>query len=351
MALTGVGFVFSENDDFVGVDIDKCMNPDTGKLTSKAVDIVRRLGSYTEISPSRKGLHILVKGKLPGNGIKRNGVEVYDRNRFFTMTGNLYSGANRKIERREDELKQLYQEATQSNAVEEVNHIIAKAMNGGNGDKFKRLWKGDFSDYPSQSEADLALCRLLNFWTHNDVKETDCLFRKSGLYRPKWNEPHLASGQTYGEMTISKSMNSDKGYELKPKPAMPDFNLTDLGNAERLVHHFGSDLRYCHAWGKWLIWDGKRWSEDKTDKVRWMAKKVVREIYAEAQTANDSGKRSDLAKHAVKSEAEARIKAMVSLARSEEGIPVNPEDLDKDPWLFELFQRHAPTQNRPTATA
>ena len=328
----GVGFVFSENDDFVGVDIDKCIDPDTGELISKAVDIVRTLDSYTEVSPSGKGLHILVKGKLPGDGIKRNGVEVYDKNRFFTMTGHLYSDANRKIEKRENELKQLYQEAMESKAIREEDRILSKARKAENGDKFKRLWKGDFSDYPSQSEADLALCRMLNCLTHDDIAMTDRLFRESGLYRQKWDEPHLASGQTYGEMTIAKARNFGSGYQATPQPKTPDFNLTDLGNAERLVHHASSKIRYCHAWKSWLIWDGTRWSVDKTDQVRQIAKEVVRSIYSEAEREPDDRKRQEIVKHAMKSESEKRIRSMILLAQSE--LPVTPEQLDVNPWLL-----------------
>jgi primase-polymerase (primpol)-like protein len=61
--------------------------------------------------------------------------------------------------------------------------LLDKAMNAANGDKFRRLWEGDISDYPSHSEADLALCYLLAFWTGGDTIKMDKLFRQSGLYR------------------------------------------------------------------------------------------------------------------------------------------------------------------------
>ena len=67
------------------------------------------------------------------------------------------------------------------------------------------------------------------------------------------------------------------------EPPRKGFNLTDLGNAERLVAKFGKDLRYCHPWKRWLVWDGRRWATDKTAAARRKARKTVRSIYGEAK--------------------------------------------------------------------
>lgn len=89
--LAGVGFVFSPDDPYVGVDLDGAIDAETGDLHGWALDIVRELDSYTELSPSRLGVHIIVKGALPRNGAKsREGdakVEVYQQARYFTVTG------------------------------------------------------------------------------------------------------------------------------------------------------------------------------------------------------------------------------------------------------------------------
>ncbi len=112
------------------------------------------------------------------------------------------------------------------------------------------------------------------------------------------------------------------------------FHLTDLGNAKRLVAHHGQDLRYCHPWKRWLTWDAVRWCPDKTGAVQALAKDTVLGIYEEARAEPDPDRRPALAKHAAKSEADARITAMLSLAESEPGIPVLPDALDADPWLL-----------------
>ncbi len=112
------------------------------------------------------------------------------------------------------------------------------------------------------------------------------------------------------------------------------FNLTDMGNAERFVAHHGRDVRYCYPWGKWLVWTGAHWERDDSGRVHRLAKEAVRGIYAEASAAEDEGRRKAIAQHATRSEAEARIKAMLELAKSE--VPVSPDDLDADPWLLNV---------------
>ncbi len=112
----------------------------------------------------------------------------------------------------------------------------------------------------------------------------------------------------------------------------PSFNLTDLGNAERFVAQHGESVRYCYPWGKFLIWMGNRWQRDDAGRVYQLAKETVRSIYREAAAAEDETRRKALAQHATRSEAEAKIKAMLELAKSE--IPVAPDELDADPWLL-----------------
>jgi P4 family phage/plasmid primase-like protien len=110
------------------------------------------------------------------------------------------------------------------------------------------------------------------------------------------------------------------------------YNLTDLGNAERFVAQHGENVRYCYPWGKWLVWTGTRWQQDSNGRAHRLAKETVRRIYREAAAAEDEDARKALARHATKSEAEARIRAMLELAKSE--IPVSPDELDADPWLL-----------------
>ena len=84
----GIGFVFCSADPFTGIDLDKCRNPETGELTPDACDILDDFkGAYTEVSPSGEGIHIIVRGKLPEKGKRREWIEAYTQDRYFTITG------------------------------------------------------------------------------------------------------------------------------------------------------------------------------------------------------------------------------------------------------------------------
>lgn len=115
------------------------------------------------------------------------------------------------------------------------------------------------------------------------------------------------------------------------------FNLTDYGNAERLVAQHGQDLRYCYPWQSWLAWDGLRWHRDADGELLRRAKETTRGIYTEARSETDEQKRQALAKHAVRSEGSSKVNAMIYLAQSEPGIPVQPDTLDSDPWLLNVL--------------
>jgi primase-polymerase (primpol)-like protein len=82
----GVGFMFCSADSYTGIDLDGCRDPETGEVEAWAAEIVALLDSYTEVSVSGKGLHVIVKGKAPAP-LKLPYIEMYDMKRFFTTTG------------------------------------------------------------------------------------------------------------------------------------------------------------------------------------------------------------------------------------------------------------------------
>ncbi len=214
---------------FVGVDLDGCRHPDTGQLTPWAVDVVRELATYTEISPSERGLHLLATGTLPGGWRRLSDphIEAYDSGRFFTVSGQHLAGTPLSVLDRADALAVWHtrldgqrpqasgapvpQVPSPWHASETLTdlQLLERAMSAANGATFERLWYGAWHGaYPSQSEADLALCALLAFWTGRDAARIDYLFRASGLYRPKWDAVHFADGRTYGERTVAIAVAS-----------------------------------------------------------------------------------------------------------------------------------------------
>lgn len=337
--MAGIGFVFTENDDYVGIDLDDCL--DRGELLPWAADIVEAVDSYTEISPSGKGLHLFTKGSLPANR-RKEGIEMYRSDRFFTVTGNHLAGTAEDIN--SNELAEVFEKSFEqpltkqdrtSALFPEDRKLIAKAAKAKNRDNFVRLWEGDCSAYPSQSEADLAFCKMLAYWTGKDRQQMIRILAHSGLSRPKWYGSGGALSK-YAEATIAKALESDEPpLQTKDKTEAESFNLTDLGNAERMASKFGDVIRYCYQKKCWYIWDGKRWAEDRSNNLTMQkAKLVVRDIYNEAAKAENYEKRQALSKHAGKSESVSRMAAMVSLARNEAGVSVLPDELDQNPWLL-----------------
>jgi primase-polymerase (primpol)-like protein len=225
----GLGFVFTDDDPFLGVDLDDCRKD--SELTDWATDIVDRLDSYTTISPSGTGVHVLIEGEIPSTKSRKDSVECYDSNRFFTMTGNRLPELPATIESRQDAFAPVYDEYvyrdetppaestsergkdSKANALADAE-LLEKAKHAKNGEKFTRLWNGTTLGYDSHSEADMALCCLLAFWTGNDPTRIDRLFRDSGLHRDKWGEKHYQDGSTYGEKTVARSIRiTDDTYQ------------------------------------------------------------------------------------------------------------------------------------------
>lgn len=138
---------------------------------------------------------------------------------------------------------------------------------------------------------------------------------------------------------------SEQGRNLPPlppangnkPPALPapiSTNLTDLGNARRLIKLHGANLRYVHPWKSWLIWNGIQWGVDDTGGIERLAKDTIRHMYHEAGEIEDDKERQRLAGHALKTEAASRISNMIKLAQSEEAVIAKIEQLDADGWLL-----------------
>jgi putative DNA primase/helicase len=115
--------------------------------------------------------------------------------------------------------------------------------------------------------------------------------------------------------------------------AETDFH-TDLGNARRFVSRHGKDIRFIPEWNKWIVWNGSRWEIDDDGAAMRLAKETVEAMYSEALSLANEQDRTALLKHAIKAQAEARLKAMVSLAESEAPVVLPANKLDADPWVI-----------------
>lgn len=238
----GIGYVFSPDDPYFGLDLD-------GELSEvERMAIINHLGTYTEASVSGNGYHVIGRGKL-ANGRHPVGFGAFDRGRYFVMTGLHVRGTPTTIEDRQAELDAVLKQflpkpapnlstAVERSAVSleprmslrsdsspglDDRELLDRATSAHNGQKFRDLWEGRWEGrYPSQSEADQALCSLLAFWTGDDVNRIDSLFRQSGLYRDKWERPDyrettigpVLGGETY--KPPSHALTRNVGPTVKP---------------------------------------------------------------------------------------------------------------------------------------
>ena len=222
----GVGFVFTPDDPFTGVDLDDCID-ENGGLVASAQEIVDSLNSYTEISPSGRGVKVFIVGaKAAGVGCRTSKVvgfkqiEMYSSKRFFTITGRHVASTPLLVEdcqsqldvlcsrfwRQQKRLSSPNPALVPAGFEGDDNGLIEQAFAARSGDRFRRLWSGDTSGHADDdSAADLALCNMLAFWTGRDAERMDRLFRRSGLYREKWDQRR--GDRTYGQMTIHKAID------------------------------------------------------------------------------------------------------------------------------------------------
>lgn len=133
--------------------------------------------------------------------------------------------------------------------------------------------------------------------------------------------------------------NTEPYDESSKKKSLINFNFSDVGNAERLVYLYGEDIRYNPIRGKWLVWSGKHWEIDNTGKIERLARKVIRKLQLEGSSlAGDDVQElvKKIKSFVLRSEGDSRIKAMINQAKSQIGIPIIENELDRDIFLLNL---------------
>ncbi|GIN74003.1 hypothetical protein J14TS2_44780 [Bacillus sp. J14TS2] len=350
----GIGFVFSRQDPYIGIDIDKCVAD--GVPNNFASEIIDMMDSYTEFSPSGNGVHIIVEGKLPdyvaGTGKKNTelDLEVYRFGRYFTFTGHREN--ENGIYERNDELEELFNKYlgeritdsspshSDSKEIDLSNdELWEKMFNSASGASIRSLYDGNLINN-DHSATDMALCNHLAFWTGKSANKMDSMFRETSLMRDKWDKVHHSSGETYGERTISMAIagtaesitdgSGQSDYSVTIKNSNDDdfknekkFRLSELGNAERLVYHHGKNLKYCNEY-EWLIWNGKYWEHDSNREIESLAAKTFRTLYeSEDEPLQKWAKRC-----------ESRSVRMNSILDARPMVSVKKTDFDSHKYLF-----------------
>ncbi len=361
---SGLGFVLG--DGWAGVDLDDCIA--NGELHEEAAKIVAALGSYTEVSPSGRGLKVFLRADLGDADGHRTAktpwggdIEVYWRDRYFTVTGQHWPGTPQTVEDRQAALTDLHARflchADTPSPVStpapipptaDVADLLEVAFRAANGAKIRALFEERGRD--GGSEGDAALCALLAFYSGGDAGLLERLMRASNRMRAKWDtrrggetwigaecrkavERHSGDWYTPGRPAVTAA-STEKGTTTATTPEAAAWNLTDVGNGQRLVARHGRDLRYCATLRTWFVWTGQRWRPDCENAVRELGKEVARSILAEASLVAEDDLRKAVVKHAFATERDRSLKAMLWCAETEPGIPVAQEDLDADPWAL-----------------
>ena len=328
----GIGFVLG--DGIFGIDLDNHadengempMTPSEFEIFTK--EFVSKLNSYSELSQSGHGVHIICQGKLPPGARRKDCVEMYDSNRFFAFTGNAIN--NVPVYNREEEIKELWEKYVNVKKESNFNtnhnlytpnpdrevlkltdeEIINTAINSVNGGTFyKYFHDGDLSmDKNDHSRADMTFCNMLAFWCNKDAEQMDRIFRNSALMRDKWDEKRGA--RTYGEITIdsacqtvvngyvklkpgesklivenstnktenkNNTMNLDENGEpiFRIKKIFNSYPYNDTGNANRFYDYFGDLFKYNVTDNQFMFWTGKTWITDFKDVIRKYANKFL----------------------------------------------------------------------------
>jgi len=120
----GIGYVLRPDSGIAGIDLDDCVDPETHAIDAWALDVVERVDSYTEVSPSGRGLRIFLRGALPGSGHKKGlhardaeryprtkaAIEVYDQGRYLTVTGQHVDWTPRVLKKRQGAFRAIHDE-------------------------------------------------------------------------------------------------------------------------------------------------------------------------------------------------------------------------------------------------
>jgi putative DNA primase/helicase len=224
-----IGFVLSKDDSFFVVDCDHVIDAETGEIDPAAADVIYALDSYTEVSCSGTGVHVVAHGTKPEyagcrSGMLGFGIEIYDSARFVVMTGRRMTDALGPRDRQDELLslcrklwpkrERLYSKRSSHPAPIglEDQELVERARHSRTGAKFRRLYDaGDTTGYASASEADFSLLNMLIFWTAGDRDQIMRLFEASALHRAK--EKH----RDYVRRSVDNALGSYVGSFYKPR--------------------------------------------------------------------------------------------------------------------------------------
>jgi putative DNA primase/helicase len=352
----GVGFVLN-GDGIVGIDLDDCLKPvdDGYQRSNLARHIMAIAPSYTEVSPSGTGLHIIGMGSIE-RAIKAtiggDAVEVYSTGRYLTYTDEWVDTTPKDIADISDAINEIMDmvEAERDSAMMKPAPVPATSSDDEHLRYVWETWRGRI-DRIMQSATEgnrhnsrikagrlmggaLAALRQHGYNPMSDDHATqyiyDLLIPDQGEQRIEYRA--IEDGVRYGltqpltvwerrrkvETTVPTVVADTPTIQKDPSAY---YHLTDIGNGLRLVDSCVGRLCYVAEWKQWLVWDGQRWCKGDDAGVMKLAHKVALGIYDGISKEDDEKKRKELLKWAIQSESAVRIDAMIKTARPYLTIP------------------------------
>jgi len=307
----GIGFVFTKQAGYTGVDFDKCRDPKTAVTEKWALDVLKELDSYTELSQSGEGWHLIVKGTLPADGNRKGRVEMYDSKRFFCMTGALVPGIGcATVEARD----------------------IANLQ--------KRMLAGEFGSSPSkekrekdESAEDWRLIGEVQKQAQtSDPAGLEEAFKKQ--YPERYAERNRVKRDRAGKSYFRYSIENFLARKQQ-EPRVTGFGSTreDTSNGERFAAQHHEIARFWHGRNRWMLWSGAHWPDDEVARVVELAKQTARSIYNEAAKLSEE-QAAKMGRWAERSLQHDKITAMLNSAKSDPRIAITTDRLDSNPWLL-----------------
>ena len=322
--ILGVGIMLGPDEtgrQIIGIDIDHVV---ANKLLDTMDFVLKNIEGYSEISQSEDGVHVITFGSVPNGARKKGGLEIYDNLRYIALTGTRVY-AETSVSKVDDQTKNIskvydkyFGEALRMKDVDDIENptymvakkfirksnlmadeIVEKASKSTGGAKFDALYHGSWEDnYQSQSEADMAFCCMLAFWTQKNAGLMDDIFRQSGLMREKWDRKERDT--TYGQMTINSAISKcgvvyNSAFDLSPanneivlqdtssmldnhrflnvgksvneEGEVVDFDLNDTGNARRFCTYYNDIVKYNSDSCTFMVWNKQKWVLDKKEGI------------------------------------------------------------------------------------
>jgi P4 family phage/plasmid primase-like protien len=392
----GVGIVFN-GDGLVGIDLDGCHDPDTGELEAEAARIVADLASYTEVTPSGRGVHVLCRGTLPGGatGTRRGGIEIYATGRFFTVTGEHVATTPDEIADTQEALERLWAHlgahslGRPTNGSGEATSVAYQASPEPdtpwrrlNTAALERLgaWVpalfGDTARFipgkggyriPAAAlgrdlEEDLAIMpHGIRDWGLNDLGPDGRDYGREGRRTPL--DVVLTFGGVADELAAAEWLADRLGKTLeafgfldrpaeKQREAHPSGVAGNSGEVLLDLSHDGlalemgaqwTDARHVALWARWLFWTGPRWEADERllhmTRTRDFLRDKANELVWWAKRQVEAGKAKEVVIEAARATGKSLRSAptvanVVGLARSNPGQAATVEQWDRDPWLL-----------------